>query len=150
MPVWDPFREMEALRRDIDRAFSRFEPGRGPVRGAFLPGSAAQVYPLINLSEDADHVYVHALAPGIDPQALNLSVLRNTLSIAGEKLGPKDVPAEAFHRSERATGRFFRTIELPTEVDGDRVEAKYADGVLSITLAKAEAAKPKQIQVAVS
>ena len=122
--------------------------GSGAV--AFLPGRAARAYPLVNVGEDRDNVYVEALAPGIDPQALNLTIVRNTLTISGEKIGPRDVPAEAYHRSERAAGKFLRTIELPTEVDSNRVQARYANGLLMVTLPKAETAKPKQIQIEVS
>ncbi len=152
MRAWDPFREMETLRREIDRALTNALPGMSPGSGTatFLPGRAARAYPLVNVSEDRDNVYVEALAPGIDPQALNLTVVRNTLTISGEKTGPRDVPAEAYHRSERAAGKFFRTIELPVEVDSNRVQARYANGLLTITLPKSEAAKPKQIQIEVS
>ena len=102
------------------------------------------------MTEDKDYVYIEALAPGIDPRALDLTAVRNTLTISGEKTGPSGVAAEAVHRSERAAGRFVRTIDLPVDVDSGNVSAKYADGLLLITLPKAEEAKPKQIQVAVS
>ncbi|MCX6358977.1 MAG: Hsp20/alpha crystallin family protein [Armatimonadetes bacterium] len=150
MATWYPFRDVDAIRREIDRVFAGLEPGRsGWARGAFLPGRSARAYPLTNLAEDADNVYVHALAPGIDPEALDITVLRNTLTISGAKLGPEGVKAEQFHRNERAAGRFVRTVELPVEVQADQVSAAYTDGVLSITLPKAEIAKPRQIQVAV-
>ena len=84
MADWNPWQTMEALRREIDRVFddngSRSEPF---FRAAFLPGRAARRYPLINLYEDKDAVYVEALAPGVDPGTLSLSVQGNTLSIAG-------------------------------------------------------------------
>ncbi len=147
---WDPYQEMEALLREYERVRSS-NPG-GSTRGsdaAFLPGRAARQYPLINLSEDHDNVYVEALAPGIDPENINLTVVRNTLTIAGEKLSHAGIAPEAVHRSERATGKFIRNVELPVDVDSNKVSARYADGLLTITLPKAEAAKPRQIQVAV-
>jgi HSP20 family protein len=152
MPTWDPFREMEALRREIDRAFANAQVGgtNGGGRVAFLPGRSARTYPFVNLTEDRDNFYVEALAPGVDPQSLDLSVVRNTLTLSGEKTGPRDVPAEAYHRSERAAGKFVRTVELPTEVDHEKVKAQYTNGLLLITLPKAEIAKPRQVQVAVS
>jgi len=151
MADWNPWQTLEAMRREIDRVFdengSRSEPS---FRAAFLPGRAARRYPLINLYEDKEAVYVEALAPGIDPGTLNLSVQGNTLSIAGEKRRVAgDVQPEAFHRSERATGKFVRHIELPMEVDESKVQADYKHGLLNITLPKAEKAKPKQIAVQV-
>lgn len=152
MRTWDPFREMEALRREVDRAFTNYLPGdgRGRWNVAFLPGRAARSYPLVSLGEDQDNFYVQALAPGLDPQALNLTVVRNVLTISGEKIGARDVPVESYHRSERAAGKFTRTVELPGEVKSEKVQAKYVDGLLTITLPKAEAAKPRQIKVALS
>ena len=147
--AWNP---MEALRRDIDRAFQNAGFSNDlSFRTAFLPGRGARRYPLINLAEDPDHIYIEALAPGVDPESIDLAVIRNVLTISGEKRRhPEDIKPEAFHRSERAAGKFVRTIELPVEVDADHVKAEYKHGILMITLPKAEAAKPKQISVSVS
>ena len=74
MAQWSPFQEMEALRREVDRIFDSFGLRTGPVfRTAFLPGRAAREYPLCNLYEDKEAVYVEALAPGVDPASLNLT-----------------------------------------------------------------------------
>lgn len=143
------FDELEVLRRDLDRLMGTGERRQFAPRAAFLPGRSARTYPLTNVSEDADSIYVQALAPGLDPDELQISVLRNTLTVAGQKTGPSDVAPEAYHRCERAAGRFVRSIELPVEVDADSVSAAYHDGLLTITLPKAEAAKPRQIAVAV-
>jgi len=146
--TWNP---MEALRRDIDRAFNNAGFSNEPFfRTAFLPGRAARRYPLINLAEDRDHVYIEALAPGVDPATIDLSIIRNVMTISGEKRRhPEDIKPEAFHRSERAAGKFVRTIELPVEVDANQVTAQYKHGILMVTLPKATAAKPKQISVSV-
>ena len=81
----------------------------------------------------------------------NATVLRNQLTISGEKPAESgEVKAENFHRSERASGRFVRTFTLPTEVDDKKVSAEYRSGILTITLPKAEAAKPKKITVSVA
>lgn len=147
--TWDPFAELEGLRSELDRALSPYRTNGRIRRAAFLPGRAARAYPLVNVSQDKDNLYVEALAPGIDAESLNITVQRNTLTVSGEKRPPQAVSPEAFHRNERAAGRFTRSIELPSEVDSDRVSARYADGLLHITLPKSEAAKPRQIQVAV-
>ena len=145
---WDPFREWESFRREMDRAVR----GRNPFfRVAFLPGRAARQYPMINLSEDQAAYYVEALAPGVDPQSLDVTVVHNTLTVAGEKkAGNGEAKAEAFHRNERAAGRFVRMIDLPSEVNGENVKADYRNGLLLITLPKAEQAKPRQISVSVA
>ncbi len=151
--TWNPFRELDALRREVERAFESFGVAapRGRFRTAFLPGLAARAYPLLNMSEDAENIYVDALAPGLEPEKLEVSVVRNTLRIAGEKQALSgDIKAEAFHRNERSAGAFVRTIELPTDVDAGKVAADYKNGLLSIRLPKAEQAKPKQISVKVN
>lgn len=150
MRTFHPLREMEALRREIDRAFANAASGTDGVSPiAFLPGYSARAYPLMNVSEDKDNVYIQALAPGMNPEALTVSIQGNSLTIAGEKIAPQNVNAEAFHRNERAAGKFVRSIDLPVDVDSERIEARYQDGLLAIVLPKHEAAKPKQITVAV-
>jgi HSP20 family protein len=152
MPLWESFSGLDALRREIDRTFEDFWSDRWPRAGrvAFLPGRAARQYPLVNLSEDEGHLYVEALAPGVDPKSLDLSVVQGTLTIKGEKPGLAQVSAEAYHRNERAAGHFVRTIELPTDVDAAKVHADYRNGLLLVTLPKSEKAKPKQIPVNVA
>ena len=148
---WDPFRELEALRREIDRAFEGFGPWRPFTHAAFVPGRATRVYPLLNVSEDKENLYVEALAPGLDPGFLEVSVQHGTLRIAGEKQAlSQDIKPEAFHRNERSAGKFIRTVDLPAEVDSERVSADYRNGLLLITLPKTEAAKPKRIPVSVA
>jgi len=151
MATWNPWHTLETVRRELDRVFDDSGPRAAPAfHTAFLPGRSARQYPLTNLYEDKDAVYLEALAPGVDPTTLNLSVVGNTLSITGEKRRVAgDVKPEAFHRSERATGKFVRHLQLPVEVDENKVHADYKDGLLIVTLPKAEKAKPKQIAVQV-
>jgi HSP20 family protein len=149
MAMWDPFQEIESLRREIDRAFE--DAGLGPLgrrgRLAFLPGRAARQYPLVNVYDNGDTFTVEALAPGLDPDKIDLSVLRNTLTIAGEKVGPQGVAPERWHRMERAAGRFMRTVELPAEVDPDKVSAAYRNGLLVVTVPRAESARPRRVAI---
>ncbi|MGC8666629.1 MAG: Hsp20/alpha crystallin family protein [Chthonomonadales bacterium] len=154
MRAWDPFHEVDERLRELERLLSATTGTTAPReawrRSSFLPGRSARTYPLINLADDRDNLYVEALAPGLDPQSLEVTAVRNTLTISGQKPSPGNVPQEAFHRCERAAGKFVRTIELPVEVDSARISAKYADGLLLITIPKAEEAKPRQIKVTVS
>ncbi len=147
------FRELDDIRREFDQVLNRMGASSGKEKWplSFLPGVAARQYPRINLSEDQDHLYVEALAPGIDPQQLNVSVTGNTLTLSGEKKHVNgNIKPEAYHRSERATGKFVRSIELPAAVDANKVEASYQQGILYITLPKAEEAKPRSIEVKVA
>jgi HSP20 family protein len=84
----------------------------------------------------------------VDPQSLDLSMMQNRLTLSGEKSRiPNEIKPEAFHRSERASGKFVRTIDLPAEVNEQAIQAEYKNGLLLVTLPKAEKAKPKQISV---
>jgi HSP20 family protein len=151
MAEWNPFADMASLRREIDRAFEDFGLGQAPSRRvAFLPGREPRHYPLINLLEDKDNFYVEALTPGIDPQSMNVTATENHLTLSGEKSGAGDIKPEAFHRNERASGKFVRTIDLPVEIDEAQIQAEYKNGLLVVTLPKAEKAKPKQITVKVA
>jgi HSP20 family protein len=152
MAEWNPFADVDALRREIGRVFEDFGIEQWPAhRVAFLPGREPRRYPLVNLLEDKDHVYVEALTPGVDPQSMNVTALQNRLTISGEKSKvAEDIKPEAFHRNERASGKFVRTIDLPVEIDEARIQAEYKNGLLVVTLPKAEKAKPKQINVKVA
>ena len=151
MAEWNPFADMDALRHEIDRAIENFGFNRVPSGApAFLPGREPRRYPLINLLEDKDNVYLEALTPGVNPQSINVTVLQNRLTLSGEKSGVGDIRPEAFHRNERASGKFVRTIDLPVEVDQANINAEYKNGLLLMTLPKAEKAKPKQITVKVN
>ena len=152
--VWNVYEDLNALRREVERAFESFPRDRWTrpfSRVSFLPNAGARAYPLLNVSEDHDNFYVEALAPGIDPESLEITIQKDTLRIAGEKQPlSKDVTLEAFHRNERGAGKFVRTLALRTPVDANKVKADYRNGLLLITLPKAEAAKPKQIAVSVN
>ena len=152
MANWDPFVEMGTLRREIDRTFDQCGFSGEPVsRVVFLPGRAPRRYPLINLHEDKERLYIEALAPGVEPGSLNLTVARNQLTISGEKRRVSDaVRPEAFHRSERAAGKFVRNVDLPVEVDENQIAAEYKNGLLKLTLLKAEKARPRQIGIKVA
>ncbi|MBI5657835.1 MAG: Hsp20 family protein [Geobacter sp.] len=147
MASWDVFRELDSLRREMDEALRGAGMGRVLVP-AFLSQGGSRRFPLLNLTEDDNAIYVEALIPGVDPTRLDMTALRNTLTLAGER---KPFAGEGnnhvWHRSERGSGSFSRTIELPVEIDSDKVSATCQNGVLTVTLPKAAAAKPKKIAI---
>ena len=151
---FDILEEMARMRGEIDRILG--EDGLSSwafpfSRISFLPGRASRAYPLMNISEDANNLYVEALAPGLDPNTLDVSVRGDQLVISGEKQPlPKNIKSEFIHRSERAAGQFTRSLSLSAGVESDKVQANYTNGVLKIILPKVEKAKPKQIAVKVS
>ena len=142
-PVWDwrsPFEELEQMRRQIDRAF-------GDLSGRVLRAPIAGVFPLANVTEDANNYYVRAELPGIKAEELDLSVTGDSVSISGERKIPTEKENARYHRREREAGKFSRVISVPSPIDPEKAEARCAEGVLTVVLPKSEAAKPKQIAV---
>lgn len=131
---WDPFAELEALQRAVNRLFE-----------SFLGEGEEVSYPPVNVCDKGDVYVVKAWLPGVRREDVNLTVLGNTLTIQGEKREP-DVKGN-FLRKERSFGPFHKVVEFPADVDAEKVTAKYRDGILTVTLPKAETAKPRQITV---
>jgi HSP20 family protein len=142
-----PFSELEVLRRGIDQMFSDLWPGLQGRSSVFLPGRSARGYPLIKISGESDGYIMEACAPGLDLGSLDVSVKGNTVTISGEKKPLSNIKTEAYHRSERSTGKFVRSYQLDCEIDEAGVRAEYRDGILTITLPKSEKEKPKKISV---
>jgi len=105
------------------------------------------VFPPMNVTQDKDSFYIRAEVPGVKAEQLSISALRNRVSISGKRDILPEHERASYHRKERAEGSFNRTVTLPTEVDANRVEARCASGILTVTLPKAEDAKPRQIVV---
>jgi len=135
-----PFADFDQLRQQLLQLFDRVgENTFGEV--------GAGVFPPINITQDNENVYVRAEVPGIDPKDLAISAMGRKLSISGKRAIPKESDRASYHRKERAEGEFNRTVTLPIEFEIARVDARYQAGVLTVTLPKAEVAKPRQIQV---
>lgn len=135
-----PFNELDIMRRQMDRLMDAFS-------GESLRGRTAGVFPLVNLTEDKDNYYLYAEIPGIAPDELNIQAERSTISLSGERKIADVEAGVKYHRREREAGTFSRVVGLPGEIDADKVQANLQDGILRIVVPKAEAAKPKQIQV---
>jgi HSP20 family protein len=107
---------------------------------------ARGTYPHINVGSTADQVDVYLFAAGLDPDSIDISIQKNLLTVAGERKAPTEKDVD-YYRKERFDGAFRRVITLPDDVDPERVEARYRDGVLQIEVRRREATKPRQITV---
>lgn len=133
-----PWRDMERLRREMNRLFSDW-----PTQGTW---SAAPSYPAMNVWADQDSAVVTAELPGILLENLDISVEDDILTLRGNRQ-PDPVENVTYHRRERRHGNFMRTLRLPFRVAADKVDATFSKGVLKVTLPRAEEDKPKKIAV---
>ena len=140
---WEP-RHAFDLRREFDSLIDSFWGSWGDGNGT--PGAW---HPRVDVSETEDAYVVHADLPGIDRKDISVTLKENVLRIEGEKKRTSEED-KGFYRSERAFGRFSRSFRLPSALDADKISASYKEGVLSLTIPKAEVAKPKQIEVKVA
>jgi HSP20 family protein len=134
------FGDLDNVRRDVLRLFDAAAGESGGEVGA-------GVFPPLNVTQDDDHFYVRAEIPGIKASELSITAVRNRVSLAGKREIQRENERVSYHRKERAEGSFNRTVTLPSEIDATRVDARYADGILTLALPKAEETKPRQITV---
>ena len=139
---WNPFSDMTAIQNQMNRLFDSTLygwPGESDTR-TWMPQA--------DIHETDEELVVTADLPGIDVKSVDVRVENNVLSIAGERK-LQEIPKNGnVHRVERMYGAFARSFTLSTPVDTERIKANYKDGVLKITLPKAEQAKPKRIAIA--
>ena len=131
--VWN---EMSRLSREMERLF-------GEARSASQSG----VFPPLNIYDDGESLVVKAEVPGIDPANLDINATTNALTVKGERKRPEADDKASFHRRERSYGTFSRSVNLPQEINPEKVFASYKLGVLEIILPKAEEAKPRKIEI---
>ena len=143
VPTWNvrsSFSELERMRQQMDNLFNR-------VPDTGMPSLHAGVFPSINLTEDQETYHIRAELPGISAEDLDIQATGNNLSISGERKIEAENDSVRYHRREREAGKFSRAISLPGDIDPDGVSASLADGVLKVSVPKAEKAKPKQITI---
>jgi HSP20 family protein len=133
--------DLMRMRNEMDDLFG------GVLRTLERPFSAFQMWPPIDIAEKDTEITIRAEVPGCKPEDIDISVHGDTLTIRGEKKENKEEKGREYYHSESVYGSFQRDVELPAEVNPERVEAVYKDGVLSVTLPKAEKSKPVKIQV---
>ena len=133
------WREMERLRREMDRMLDDV-----PARTARY---TAPRYPAMNAWTNENGAVLTAELPGCDPAALDITVVDNTLAVSGQRAPEQVDEGATYHRRERGCGGFNRTFQLPFTVEAGAVEATFENGVLNITLPRAEADRPKKIEI---
>jgi len=136
-----PFTDLEQMLDQFNQVFNTFG---GPLGLRSVPGGA---FPALSLYDAKDKLIVTAEIPGVDPAKLELTVLENSLTLAGKREGEKDDEKKNFYRQERPFGAFQRTITLAEKVDPANVAATYKHGVLRIEMPKAHAAKARTIEI---
>jgi HSP20 family protein len=137
----DVFDQLERMRREMDQMFGDWSTGPTAIRSA-----GVGAYPQINVGASTDRVDVYAFAAGLDPQSLDISLQQNLLTITGER--KVDEPEKAdYYRKERFAGSFRRVISLPEDVDPDKVNATYQEGVLHLIVQRREEVKPRKVEV---
>lgn len=146
MTLWQrvsPWAPVSQLRREVDRLFGDFLP---EVNGG--ERLAGGMYPAVNVWDEGEHLIVEAEVPGLEMKDVEVLMQGAELTIRGERRLPtSDEGKRVVHRRERREGKFVRTIVLPIDIAVDRIEAKLSNGVLTITLPKAESAKARRIEV---
>jgi HSP20 family protein len=143
---WEPFREVESLQKEMNRLLDRIVPtdvGNGEKMGlSFIPAA--------EITETPEAVQLKLEIPGMEAKDLNVEVTADSLTINGERKSEIKTEEEGFTRTEFRYGKFHRVIPLPVQVDNSNVTAEYKDGILNLTLPKAEEEKNKVVKVSIS
>jgi HSP20 family protein len=135
------FGELDRLQRSLNHPFNAF--GTPSIR------AVPQPFPAINIGNTPGAVEIYAFVPGVEPSKLDVSVDRGLLTLSGERASavPDGVDRVNRYAEERFAGRFKRVISLPEDADPAKVEARYRDGVLRVTVGRRESAQPRRIEV---
>jgi HSP20 family protein len=142
-PSADLFAELNRMHGLLDQVF--------PTAQSSIRSAGAGAFPTLNVGTTPTSIEVMALAPGLDPASLDISVDRGMLAIAGER--KSQLPAAdqrervTLYANERFSGRFRRVVSLPEDADPTRVQATYRDGVLRISVQKRESSLPRRIEI---
>jgi HSP20 family protein len=149
---WRPFSDLTRWERDMERMMDDFFDRRmrpwWPERWLRTEGFTTNV-PALDVFEEKDELVVKAELPGMEKDNVEVNLTDHTLTIKGEKKKEEEVKEEKYYRSERSYGSFVRTLQLPADVQADKVKASFKNGVLEVRLPKTEEAKAKESKVKV-
>jgi HSP20 family protein len=135
------FSEFRRLQQELDEFFSGATPWAGGIR-SLPPGT----FPAVNVASSNDAVTVYLFAPGIDAKSLEISLQQNVLSVSGRREPSQEANA-TYYRNERFEGDFRRVIALPEDIDPDKVEASYRDGIVEVRVQRRESSRPRKIEI---
>ena len=141
----DPFRDLSDIQSEMNRLFDGFF-GR-PSQVGQVGGMERVWAPAVDMYETKDELVITAELPGLTEKDIHLSITGDMLTIRGERRWDQEVKQENYYRGERWFGKFERALPLPIPVQAEKVKASYRDGVLTVTLPKAEEIKPKEIKI---
>jgi HSP20 family protein len=140
---WNPVNEFANLQREVNRFFN----GIAPKTRHDEDFESAVWSPVVDILEDQDQYTLHFDVPGIEKQDVKMNFSDNTLTVSGERKAVEERKDLTCHRIERVAGKFYRSFTFPTMVNSEKISAAYKDGVLTVTVPKAEESKPKQIVI---
>ena len=150
MSLWNrefpSFRGLQSLQNDMNRIFEDFFRGDNLVNDSFF---SHDWNPAVDIVENKDNYILKAELPGMNKDDVKITLENNLLTIRGEKKNEYDKKEGNYHRVERSYGSFERAFTIPGSIKANDIDAQYSDGVLTLTLPKAEEAKPKMIDVKV-
>jgi HSP20 family protein len=135
--------QFRRLEQELDEFFSGGTTWTGTRNIRSLPTGA---FPAVNVAATPESVTVYLFAPGMDPKSLDTSIQQNLLSISGQRSIPVQKDA-TYYRQERFGGEFRRVVSLPEDVDPEKVDARYVDGIVHVTIGRRPTAKPRQISI---
>ena len=131
---WGPWNEFDRLQSQLGHVFDGF-------------AGSNRTRPPINVWTKEDAVMIRAQLPGFDPESLDISVHGRTLTLGGQRKPHPDADGVRYHRQERATGDFLRTVALPYDVENEQVSARFENGILEISLPRSQAQRPRRIEI---
>lgn len=134
------FDELWRLQQEVDELFGTWS---SPLGIRSVPRGS---FPAVNVTLTPERLDVYLFAPGIDPKTLDISMQQNLLTVSGKREVRVEEEAD-YYRQERFSGEFRRVISLPEDVDPERVEAKYVDGIVQVGVRRRESARPRQIEI---
>jgi len=143
---WNPFREMDDIH---NRLFTLWNTAPRSGNGQQSP-TLSEWIPPVDITEDENGFTIRAELPEVKKEDVKITVENGLLTISGERKLEKEEKGKKYHRMERAYGTFFRSFQLPDEADGNKVNAQFKDGVLTVGVARSESARSKQIQVKIT
>lgn len=143
---WNPARDLlgiaDEMNRLVDTVFRSDTPETSLFKGAWTPA--------VDISEDDDNFYLNVELPGMKKEDVTLRYEEGLLTVTGEKKAEKEEKDVNYHRVERSYGKFERSFRVPSRIVNEKIDAKFTNGVLTVTLPKAEEIKPKEIEVKVA